>query len=75
MPIEDFMISVFVWVDDTLKALFGVPQAGRTRGPAPRLEDSEVLTMEWVGEFLGYDQDKGIYWDLFLLRRKGNQDV
>ena len=61
MPIEDFIISVFVWVDDTLKALFGVPQAGRTRGPAPRLEDSEVLTMEWVGEFLGYDQDKGIY--------------
>jgi hypothetical protein len=61
MPIEDFIISVFVWVDDTLKALFGSPKPGRTRGPAPRWEDSEVRTMEWVGEFLGYDQDKGIY--------------
>jgi hypothetical protein len=61
MPIEDFIISVFVWVDDTLKALFGSYKPWRTRGPAPRWEDSEVLTMEWVGEFLGYDQDKGIY--------------
>ena len=61
MPIEDFIISVFVWVDDTLKALFGSHKPWRTRGPAPRLEDSEVLTMELVGEFLGYDQDKGIY--------------
>jgi hypothetical protein len=26
MPIEDFIISVFVWVDDTLKALFGSPR-------------------------------------------------
>jgi hypothetical protein len=61
MPIEDFIISVFVWVDDTLKALFGSYKPWRTRGPAPRWEDSEVRTMEWVGEFLGYDQDKGIY--------------
>ena len=35
MPIEDFMISVFVGVDDTRKALFGSPKPGRTRGPAP----------------------------------------
>ena len=45
MPIEDFVISVFVWVDDTLKDLFGSRKPWRTRGPAPRLEDSEVLTM------------------------------
>jgi hypothetical protein len=33
----------------------------RQRGPAPLLADSEVLTMEAVGEFLGYDQDVAIY--------------
>jgi len=44
----------------------------RRRGPQPTLSDSEVLTMEVVGEFLGYDTDEGIfdyfYWhwlDLF----------
>jgi len=53
MPIEAFMISVFVGVDDTRKALLGSPKPGRTRGPAPRWEDSEVRTMEWGGEFRG----------------------
>ena len=33
----------------------------RRSGPAPTLDDAEVLTMEAVGEFLGYDQDMGIY--------------
>jgi hypothetical protein len=33
----------------------------RTRGPAPVLADSEVLTLEVVGEFLGLDQDMAIY--------------
>lgn len=30
-------------------------------GPQPALRDSEVLTLEVVGEFLGYDTDEGIY--------------
>jgi len=34
----------------------------RTRGFAPRLSDSEVITMEIVGEFLGYEGDEAI-WD------------
>lgn len=29
--------------------------------PQPTLSDSEVLAMELVGEFLGYDTDEGIY--------------
>ena len=33
----------------------------RQRGPKPTLYDSEVLTMEVVGEFLGMDEDKAIY--------------
>ena len=33
----------------------------RGSGPQPILADSEVLTIECVGEFLGIDTDKGIY--------------
>ena|SRR5215218_469563 len=33
----------------------------RGRGPEPELCDSEVLTMEIVGEFLGIDSEKGLY--------------
>ena len=38
----------------------------RKRGPQPRLSDSELITMEIVGEFLGIDTDKGLY--LFFKR-------
>ena len=37
----------------------GIPL--RQRGYAPRLSDAEVITMELVGEFLGYDGDKAIW--------------
>jgi hypothetical protein len=33
----------------------------RQRGPQPVLDDSEVLTIEVVGEFMGIDTDKGLY--------------
>jgi hypothetical protein len=33
----------------------------RQRGRTPTLADSEVLTIECVGEFLGIDTDKGLY--------------
>jgi hypothetical protein len=36
----------------------------RTRGVKPGLSDSEVLTIEIVGEYLGYDTDIGI-WGYF----------
>ena len=36
----------------------------RQRGPSPQLKDSEVITMEIVGEFLEKDCDKAI-WDYF----------
>lgn len=32
----------------------------RQRGSCPSLQDSEVITMEIVGEFLGKDNDKAI---------------
>ena len=36
----------------------------RQRGFSPKLSDSEVLTMEIVGEFLGIDMEKHI-WQYF----------
>jgi len=63
MPIDEFIITVFCWVEPGLeKVTAGVKL--RTRGFAPRLSDSEVITMEMVGEFLGYDGDEAI-WEYF----------
>jgi hypothetical protein len=56
MDITTFLISVFCLVDDFLK-----DKRLRQRGPQPRLSDSEVVTMEIVGEFLGIDTDSGIF--------------
>jgi hypothetical protein len=56
MDITTFLISVFCLIDDYMKG-----QRLRQRGPQPRLSDSEVLTIEMVGEFLGIDSDKGLY--------------
>jgi len=56
MDLSTFIIYVFCLVDDRLKG-----KRIRQRGPAPKLSDSEVITMEIVGEFLGIDTDKGIY--------------
>ena len=57
MDPRDLLLEVFCLVDDELQAL-GLGRL-RARGPDPDLADSEVLTMELVGEFwkLGTDQD------------------
>jgi hypothetical protein len=60
MSIEDFIIMVFCIIDDELKNLLGNERL-RQRGKKPKLEDSEVLTMEIVGEFLGKDCDTHIW--------------
>jgi Transposase DDE domain len=56
MDTTTFLITVFCLIDDWLKG-----KTLRQRGPAPTLQDSEVLTIEIVGEFLGIDTDKGLY--------------
>jgi hypothetical protein len=57
MTPQDLLLHVFCLVDDQLQALH--LQQPRARGPRPTLSDSEVLTIELVGEFwkLGTDQD------------------
>lgn len=58
MDLETFITTVFCLTDDFVRAQ---PQTLRQRGPAPRLADSEVLTIEIVGEFLGIATDQGLY--------------
>ena len=63
MLLEEFIITVFCWVDESVAAVTGGVKL-RTRGFAPRLSDSEVITLEIVGESLGHDGDKAI-WNYF----------
>jgi hypothetical protein len=62
MSIEEFIIAVFCIIDDELKKM--LVGKLRSRGRYPGLTDSEAITMEIVGEFLGYDCDKSI-WTYF----------
>src|SRR5215217_9254147 len=57
MDLSTFIITVFCLIDDRLKYLGRL----RERGPAPTLCDSEVLTIEVVGEFLGLDEDTELF--------------
>lgn len=68
MEFTTFLITVYCLVDDWLPTWVAtLPNKRlRERGYAPALSDSEVLTMEIVGEFLGLDTDKGLY--LFFRR-------
>jgi len=60
MEIYDFIVTTFVIADDFVQEFFPAREL-RERGTLPKLSDSEVITMEMVGEFLGFDTDKGIY--------------
>jgi hypothetical protein len=63
MEATTLLITVSCQVDEWLAG-----RRLRQRGPNPILSDSEVLTIEGVGEFLGIDTDKGLdehfcrYW-------------
>jgi hypothetical protein len=53
MDLSTFIVAVFCFIDDRIAELGRL----RARGPTPTLCDSEVLTIEVVGEFLGLDED------------------
>jgi len=61
--IDEFIIAVFCCVDDLLQTITE-DHPPRSKGFAPALSDSEVMTMEIVGEYQGIDTDKGI-WQYF----------
>src|SRR5215218_589262 len=56
MDLETLIIGVFCIADDFVCELCRGRRL-RQRGPAPTLADSEVLTIEIAGEFLGLDTD------------------
>jgi hypothetical protein len=60
MDLETFIVAVFCLVDDFVRDLCRGWRL-RQRGPAPALADSEVLTIEAVGEFLGLDTDRALH--------------
>jgi hypothetical protein len=60
VDLDTFIVETFCLIDDGLKAL-PPDRPVRSRGPMPHLADSEVLTMEVVGEYLGLDRDTAIY--------------
>jgi hypothetical protein len=63
MNLNTFIVSVFTIIDDWYKKR---QMNLRKRGPQPILHDSEVLTIEIVGAFLGMSKDK----DVFLYFRR-----
>src|SRR5690349_12524772 len=60
MDLETLIIVVFCVVDDLVRDLCRERRL-RQRGPAPVLADSEVLTVEIVGESLGLGTDQGLH--------------
>jgi hypothetical protein len=59
MDLDDLIIAWFCRIDEGLQTLLAGKHR-RERGPHPILADSEVLTMEVVGEYLGREQDSAI---------------
>jgi len=60
MNLNDFIVNVFCKTDDFMKKYFP-ERTLRRRGPTPQLADSEVLTMEIIGEIIGLETDKAIF--------------
>ena len=60
MKLIDYIVNAFVMVDDFCKIYYPSRKL-RTRGPLPKLADSEAITMEIVGEYLGFNTDESIY--------------
>ena len=60
MSVENLTIVVYCMVEDLYRSIVGETKL-RVRGPSPKLRDTEVLTMEIVGEFIGLHQDEKIW--------------
>src|SRR5262249_48900794 len=60
MDPDDLLLRVYCLVDDQLRAA-GL-DAPRRSGPKPTLTDAEVITLEVVGELLGFHDDTMLFW-------------
>ena len=60
MNLDDFIITCFCMIDEMLPSVTQGKRL-RERGPMPKLADSEVITMELVGTYLGLSQDQEVF--------------
>ena len=60
MNLDTFIITCFCLIDDLIPRVTD-GQRLRQWGPLPKLTDSEVITMEVVGTYLGVTQDQELY--------------
>jgi hypothetical protein len=60
MDLDTFIVAVFCLIDQALREVLASTRL-RQRGPQPTLHDSEVLTIEVVGAYLGLEQDKELF--------------
>ena len=60
MNLDDFIITCFCLLDEMLPAATKGKRL-RQRGPQPKLADSEVVTIEVVGAYLGLSQDQEVF--------------
>ncbi|STZ63325.1 Uncharacterised protein [Moraxella lacunata] len=59
MSYDDFIITVYLLVEALYQNIVTKPL--RSKGFLPALSDTEIITMELVGESLGFDTDKEIW--------------
>jgi hypothetical protein len=60
MNLDDFSITCFCTIDEIVPSATKGKRL-RERGPLPKLTDSEVITMELVGTYLGLSQDQEVF--------------
>ena len=60
MNLDDFIITCFCLIDEMMPMVIK-DQRLRARGVSPKLSDSEVITMEIVGSYLGLSQDQELF--------------
>ena len=60
MSLDDFIITCFCTIDEIVPSVTQGKRL-RERGPLPKLADSEVITMELVGTYLGLSQDQEVF--------------
>src|SRR6266487_3526428 len=60
MNLDDYIITCYCLIDEMMP-LVTKGKRVRQRGPRPKLTDSEVITMEVVGTYLGLSQDQEIF--------------
>lgn len=60
MDLDNIIINFFCLIDDAKKEIVK-EQKIRQRGPKPVMDDSEIMTIEVVGEILGIDKDKKLF--------------